>query len=371
MALSDALSYLLVPRRPVPRLPLAPGTCSRLLLLRLDGIGDNVCSFPALEMLRRGLPDAHITLAVGPWAAPLYRECPWINELVEWDTALYGVYRNRGIGGLSCDLEMVRTLRRRGFDAGIDLRGDLRSIIPLWLIAPPARIAGISCAGKRLLSDPLPSPGGPEAGRAAYLARRALGLPAAPPTAVRDWPRPRALERARARLDRAGWDPGAPSVALCPLALWPWKQWPGSRFQELAGRLKGELGLQVVWFLERPEQAAAYALGDPVFCGPLDEAAAALGLCRLAVSNDSALMHLAVAAGCRTVQLFGPGEAARFAHTGAGVALLHDGSCPHYPCTQRGSCENRSAGWCLERIGGDAVFASCAALLAADPGRQG
>jgi heptosyltransferase-2 len=134
----------------------------------------------------------------------------------------------------------------------------------------------------------------------------------------------------------------------------------------LAIRLKRELGLQVLWFLEHSDQAREYALADPFFCGPLDEVAAALGMCRLAVSNDSGLLHIAVAAGCRTVQLFGPGDASRFAHTGNGLILLHDTSCLRYPCTQRGTCANLSQGWCLEKISVEEVFASCAKLMSGE-----
>jgi ADP-heptose:LPS heptosyltransferase len=147
------------------------------------------------------------------------------------------------------------------------------------------------------------------------------------------------------------------------LALWPWKKWPKERFKELASQLKNSLELQIIWFLENPAQAAEYSCDDPVFCGPLDEVAAALGLCRIAVSNDSGLMHLAIAAGCKTVQLFGPGDAARFAHHGEGTALLHDVSCQSNPCTQSGDCSNLADGWCLEKISIESVLAACRRLL--------
>ncbi len=366
MAAGDLLSRLLVPRQPSPRLPLVAGQVRTLLLLRLDGIGDNVCSWPALRLLRERLPQTRITLAVGPWAAPLYRECPWVDEVIEWDSGLFGMFRGRGIRGVREDRRIAAGLRRQEIDAGIDLRGDILSITLLRMAAPAARIATVSRGGKRLLTDPLPIENGHELQRTFDLACAALGLPTGQPPQLRDWPRPDALKRAKERLARTGWDESMPTAALCPLALWPWKQWPQERFRELASKLKRDLGLQPVWFLERPEQAGDYAGSDPVFCGPLDEVAAALGLCALAVSNDSGLMHLAVAAGCRTVQLFGPGDVARFAHRGSGTALLHDDSCRFNPCTRSGDCRNRSQGWCMDTIRVDAVFERCVTLLGHD-----
>jgi heptosyltransferase-2 len=337
-----------------------------LLLLRLDGIGDNVCSWPALKLLRENLPGTRIAIAVGPWAAPLYRECPWVDEVIEWDSGLFGLFRGRGLGGLWRDLKLTGTLRERGFAAGIDLRGDLLSIALLRLVAPPARVATVTRGGRRLLSDPLQLPDGHETQRAYDIACATLGLPVGQVPRLQDWSRPDALTRARGQLVRSGWNESIPAVALCPPALWPWKQWPKERFRELAERLKQEHSLQVVWFLEEKTRAADYTTDDPVFCGPLDEVAAALGLCRLAVSNDSGLMHIAVAAGCKTVQLFGPGDASRFAHRGSGTVLFHDTSCRFYPCTRSGRCSNLAEGWCLEKIGVDEVLASCIRLLEAE-----
>ncbi len=362
MAAGDSLSWLIEPRRPMQMLPLIPDHIRSLLILRLDGIGDNICSWPALELIRRQLPNTRITLAVGPWAAPLYRECPFVDEVLEWDSGLFGLFRGKGAGGLPEDLRRATELRGR-FDAGIDLRGDLLSIVLLRIIASPIRIAHVARGGKNLLTDPLNIHSGTEAQRANNVIQTALGLPTNPVSRVQDWPRPKAREQAIAHLADAGWDNTLPSVALCPLALWPWRQWPKERFQELATRLKKNLGLQVIWFLEQNDQANAYSTDDPVFCGSLDEVAAAMGKCRLAVSNDSGLLHLAIAAGCRTVQLFGPGDAARFAHTGEGLILHHDTSCKHYPCTQRGTCVNLAEGWCLEKISVEAVYASCQLLM--------
>ena len=362
MAAGDALSWLIEPRRPVPMLPLIPDRIRSLLILRLDGIGDNICSWPALELIRRQLPNTMITLAVGPWAAPLYRECPWVNEVLEWDSGLFGQFRGKGVGGLSEDLRRATSLRGK-FDAGIDLRGDLLSIILLRIVAPPIRIAHVLRGGRHLLTDPLDIHCGTEAQRTNDVIRASLGLPADSVSRVKDWPRPKAREQATARLVAAGWDSTLPSVALCPLALWPWKRWPVEHFRELAVQLKQGLGLQVIWFLEQNDQANTYATGDLVFCGTLDEVAAAMGECRLAVSNDSGLLHLAIAVGCRTVQLFGPGDASRFAHTGEGLILHHDTSCKHYPCTQRGTCVNLDEGWCLEKTSVEDVFGSCVLLM--------
>ena len=363
MAFGDMVSFLLVPRRPSPRIPLAPERVQNLLLLRLDGIGDNICSWPALELLRRHLPNTEITLAVGPWATPLYRECPWIDELIEWDSGLFGLFRGKGLSNMAVDLQLTKELRKRGFDAGIDMRGDLLSILLLHRIGTPTRTAETSRGGSRLLSDPVRLRSTAEVQRTFEIACTAVGLSAEPAPRVRDWLRPQARALAARRLSEIGWDSAKPSAALCPMALWPWKQWPKEHFRELALRLKKELGFQIIWFLERKEQVTDLASEDPVFCGPLDEVAAALGMCRIAVCSDSGLLHLAVAAGCHTVQLFGPGNAERFAHTGENLAVHHDRTCTRYPCVQKGTCANLASGWCMDKISVTDVFNSCSEFM--------
>jgi heptosyltransferase-2 len=363
MAAGDLLTHLLVPFRPKPQLPLHKARTKKLLLLRLDGIGDNICSWPALQFIRGQLPDTHIALAVGPWAAPLYRECPWIDEVIEWDSALFGLFRGKGLRGITTDIFMTQELRQRNFDAGIDLRGDLLSIFLLWLVAPPIRIGQITRGGSRLLTDPLLITPGHETERTFSVVRTISESQTAPASRVHDWSRPCALSRVNQRLQAEGWDVTRPTAAICPEALWPWKRWPQERFRELANRLSQELGLQVVWVFEHLEQFEPDEK-DIVFSGSLDEVAAVLSLCKLAVCSDSGLLHLAVAANCNTVQLFGPGDAERFAHSGEGLVLHHDRSCSGYPCVQRGTCVNLPSGWCLEKISVNEVFASCQLLVA-------
>jgi len=53
----------------------------------------------------------------------------------------------------------------------------------------------------------------------------------------------------------------------------------------------------------------------------LDEVAALLAACAAAVGNDSGLTHLAAAAACPTVALFGPTDPARTAPVGGATIL--------------------------------------------------
>lgn len=133
-----------------------------------------------------------------------------------------------------------------------------------------------------------------------------------------------AADRARAEMLLP---PGPPIIALGPTANWVGKIWPPERFSELYRRLAtGPLA---------PARAAVFAgpgeteraLAAPVLAAlpeaidlsgqlTLAEAAACLARASLFVGNDSALMHIAAAAGTPTIGLFGPTPAEEYAPAG-------------------------------------------------------
>jgi heptosyltransferase-2 len=57
----------------------------RVLVIRLDGIGDVVMTTPFLRELKRNLPNAHITLLVSSRVYNLVEFCPYVNEVLVYD----------------------------------------------------------------------------------------------------------------------------------------------------------------------------------------------------------------------------------------------------------------------------------------------
>jgi ADP-heptose:LPS heptosyltransferase len=109
-----------------------------------------------------------------------------------------------------------------------------------------------------------------------------------------------------------------PLLCLAPFATWPGKEWPLDRFRELALRLTdGPFKGATVVVMGAPnetERVAPFLEGWPedrpllnlVGRVSLPALFVMLQNARLAVCNDSGLMHLAAAAGVPTVGLFGP-----------------------------------------------------------------
>jgi ADP-heptose:LPS heptosyltransferase len=125
----------------------------KIAVLRLDHLGDVIHCLPALELLRRALPKAQIHLFTGPWGREAARmsgladkvvvfEAPWFFRpvRVEWPW--------------SSIRELGARLKSGGYDAALEMRGDLRHHLALWLSGIPVRAGHAITAGKFLLTHP-------------------------------------------------------------------------------------------------------------------------------------------------------------------------------------------------------------------------
>ncbi|HVO39441.1 MAG TPA: glycosyltransferase family 9 protein [Spirochaetia bacterium] len=100
------------------------------------------------------------------------------------------------------------------------------------------------------------------------------------------------------------------------------KNWPLAKFVSLS-RLLEARGFHVRWITGPAEETLALPAGASVWHDvPLPHLAAALSSSELYVGNDSGITHLAAAAGCATVALFGPTDPTVWAPRGRRVRVV-------------------------------------------------
>jgi len=268
------------------------------LFITSTRLGDAVLSTGVLSHCLEQLGDAHVTVATGPVAAPLFRNVPGLERL--------HVLEKQPAGAHWFGL-WARSVARR-WDLVVDLRGSAVA----YLV--PARRRLVLGKGRR------------REHRVEELGR--LVAPEPSPPAPRLWIG--AAERAKAAALVAE---GGPVLALGPAANWRAKTWRQERFAELAARLTGSGPLaaaRVAIFGAPGEEAAVAQLREALpaerridLVGRLDplQAAACLERCRLFVGNDSGLMHMAAAVGIPTVGLFGPSPVEHYRPWGRWTAV--------------------------------------------------
>jgi ADP-heptose:LPS heptosyltransferase len=71
-----------------------PHNVKKMLVVKLDGIGDMILASPLLRELRASLPEAHITLVVSPHLVNLVELCPYVDEILTFPWGLTGRWGN-------------------------------------------------------------------------------------------------------------------------------------------------------------------------------------------------------------------------------------------------------------------------------------
>lgn len=283
----------------------------RVLVVRLDRIGDVTLSFPAVAAIRSKYPNARITWLVRPPAAELAARCPDSDEVIEYSYAKGGAHHTlAGWRGLAAQL------RRRRFDMAFILHPTVRAHVLAAVSGIPYR-AGIAAKGAWFLTHrvaDLRPQGYQHESRYAQDVVRALGVPqsdALPKLLLYQEDYSRAADLLRA----AGADPDRPYVVLHAGSSSVSKCWPREYFEELARRLSESQGYQIVWTGDASTRTVNAWLAEQVK-GSFDLTAstsiASLGaLCdkaKAVITNDSGPAHIAAASGAAVVSIFGRKE---------------------------------------------------------------
>jgi lipopolysaccharide heptosyltransferase II len=305
----------------------------RVLLLRLERIGDLLMVIDAIRDARAAWPRAQIDLVVGSWNAPLARMIPEVSRVVTLDAS----WLVRGAAGASWR-ELVRSARswRERYDLVINFEPDIRTNGLAWLSGAPQRIGYWSGGGGAFLTDALEyAPMTHASDNARTLVARAASRPV---PASRPGPRLAVPAEIKARLG----PPSGPMIGVHPSGGRESKQWHVDRFAAVARELATSRGATIVLTGHEGDRPIVDAVmrdlaGIKVVdaAGKMDvpTLAAVLERLDLLVTGDTGPMHLAAAVGTPVVALFGPSHPARYGPR-ASVERIVRVDLPCSPCGQ-------------------------------------
>jgi ADP-heptose:LPS heptosyltransferase len=301
-------------------------TPRRILLLRLERIGDLVMTLGAIADVRSRAPNAGIHLVVGSWNEALARLIPGIDVLETVDVP----WLTRSGAGASLRGLVARSWawRARRFDVGINFEPDIRSNLLLALSGARRRVGFWTGGGGAFLTDALAyTPRSHTLTNALRLVDAAV--PAADANAIATpappFPRLKIPDdvRERAREILAGAGAGRILVGLHASGGRRIKQWHPGRFAHVATRLAREHDARIVFtgtpddrpLVDRVKAALppdVWAL-DVTHSMDLPSLAGLLEHLNLFITSDTGPMHLAAAVGTPIVALFGPSDPSRYA----------------------------------------------------------
>ena len=319
-------------RQPAPEDATPP---RRVLLFRLERIGDLLMTLRAVDAIRARLPEAELRLVVGSWNAPLARCLPALDAVETLDVPWLS--RERPGSTLRAAIGQSAVWRRRGFDLAVNFEPDIRSNALVAASGARRRVGYASGGGGGFLTDALDYDRTiHSAANAQRLVDRALPIERHPPEAEAPNRTPLVLpQAARETADRllAGHAGDGPLVGINPGAGRLVKEWPPERFATVAAALAEDDGATIVLLggegdrqqAEGVRQALPHdtRLIDLAGRAPLVELAAVLARLSVLITGDTGPAHLAAAVDTPVVAVFGPTDPNRYRPMTARTEVVH------------------------------------------------
>ncbi len=272
-----------------------------ILIVPYMWIGDFVRGHTVVRVLKQRWPNRPVDMLVTTLCAPLVDYMPGIRSGVVWDLP-------RSRLALAQQWSLARYLKSRNYGTALVMPRTWKSAIAPALAGIPERVGFVGEIRFGLLNR---WRWGEKALPRFIDKNAALALPDGAPRPP-EWPVPQlqvtSAEVVRWR-EQNGLGAGS-AIALAPGSVGPAKRW--TSYAETARRLAEE-GLDV-WVVGGPGEKALAA--EIVAAGgarvrdltgtDLRNGILAMAAAKIAISNDSGLMHIAAALGTPTIGIFGP-----------------------------------------------------------------
>ncbi len=280
-----------------------PARVGNILVVRLDQIGDLICSLPVFPVLKEYFPQAKVTVLTGTEGKAILEGNPFVDEHIIFSPNWFS-RKKRGL--LSAGFKTFSALRRKRFDLGFDLRGDARNILLMTLAGVRYRVGFDIAGGRGLLNQVgeydetlhqtelnLKLITGQRVDKAGFKPEIYLSK--------------EERENARERLNHLGVKEKDVLVAVHPEAGYPAKEWGAEPFKRLIEDLLSNPRFKVLIIGLSGARAVAEAFSSQSrvinLTGVLllRELIVVLSYCHLLIGNDSGPSHIAQALGIPVV----------------------------------------------------------------------
>ncbi len=335
----------------------------RIVIYKLDHLGDVLLATPAIRAIRHRFPHAEIKIVVGEWSKPVLENNPHVDEIVVYNSKEFARYPYTA----HKFSDLKRQLGSWKPDLVIGLRDDWRTVTN-WFFSPARRINRGKVHFREWIERKRTNQPHSHELKRLWAILRPLGIEPEPVDRleyrVTDHERKSAAEFMMAnRIE-------GPFAIVHAGTSVPLKEWPLDRLAEAARFLAAQHGLQIV-LIGAPEEVDRSAdlvslirdLAPIDISGKLSlrMTAALMERASLYLGSDGGAMHVASAVGVPTVGLFGPGSYHIFRPVGrhaTAISMLF----PCSPCTMI-TCV-RPHDTCMQAISVDDVIAETDKLMA-------
>lgn len=285
---------------------------SKILVIRLDHIGDCIMAIPLIKEIKRRFPESALHLLCNTEVIPLLEPLHEIDKFYPYSAPWFNDTGESLLARIRAFLKLSRQIKAERYDIGIDLRGDLRHIV-LMRLAGVRRCVGYGITGGGPLLD--------DAVNYEYNDHMVIQDLKTLKPLTGEFPKPSYPSLALAedgvaaveRIIKDNLPLGERFVGIQAVARLKYKWWEPEKFAILADLIKKELGYTVVFIGSKGEREYIEGIMSQCRERHIDMAGFftlrqfPIFLSRLSavVGCDSGPMHMAAAVGTPTLTIFG------------------------------------------------------------------
>ena len=290
----------------------------KILLIRVDRVGDMVLSTPFFANMRAACPDAEIVLLAQPFAKDLLWGNPNISRIIDWDSARRD--------------KIIVALQQEHFDLAVDMHYDYELSTALLCRESAAEYAaGFAIAGRGAFFNIRV----PATDKKHFLAEtgdilKALGIEAKSPAPAIHVD-PAAREAVFGFLAAHGLARDAKLAIIHPGGYYPKQRWPAENFALLADYLREKYNLTPCIIGSVGEAKLCVSVAKAMRSNPvlfsghsLRELAALFEGAAFFTGNNSGPLHLAAAFGIAAVSTMGPTDPVRWQPFGQANSVVRN-----------------------------------------------
>lgn len=289
----------------------------KILVFKLDHIGDVLMTTPALKALKSRYPDASLTVVVGSWSKDILKDNLDVSEILLYDAYWFNRNTNKKFD-IKKTWGFIKELRKRRFDIFYSLRGDFMGILIGSLLRIPVRVGFNNGGGGFLLTHPITPIENIHQVEQFLNAIKVNGLTHKYSTRASDTDKKMkiAISEAEKRFTDTFIKHNGNNnifVGFHIGAGYPSKLWTPEKYGILIKRLHDELGFNAILVGGREDRVIVKRIEsvirdtDSIDCtgiANIKETAALIGKCNLFIGNDSAPVHIAAAIGIPVIVIF-------------------------------------------------------------------
>ncbi len=335
----------------------------KILVIRVDGIGDLLNSTPAISLLRENYPSAEITVLARPFNAPVLIGNLDVDRILLFDP-------DGKDQGLFAKFQFYRELRREKYQLVVAMQTAMWSHLVAFLSGAPYRLGRYQKRFRSTLTHAwrgkYPKGETHEVDRNLQLVRLICNGEGERKLTFRLLPNEIGIAKKRI----AAWDIGDDAflIGIHPGGSSLDKRWPEKQYAELADRLAHHYNATILLLHGPGEEALTRNVQKAMKFPAITHApetirrlGALLSCCDLVVCNDSGPMHLAAALDVPTVAIFGPTDHVAWHPLSENAAIVRR-DMPCWPC----SAHKCKIGWeCTKKLPIEPVWNAAIATVEA------